>query len=74
MECSLQCSYIAWVGCMEDELLSRQQALPLHAASGSKGTTSVDTAWAPNNTASTATPSVAGVAGLALLLSSLLKV
>ena len=32
---------------MEDDLLSRQQVLPLHAASGSKGTASVDTAWAP---------------------------
>ena len=38
---------MAWAGCMEDELLSRQQALPLYAAVGSKGTTSVDTAWAP---------------------------
>ena len=32
---------------MKDELLSRQQVPPLHAAGGSKGITSFDTAWAP---------------------------
>ena len=32
LQCHLQWSYVARTGCMEDELLSRQQALPLHAA------------------------------------------